>query len=145
MVMCDSHLSSLSLFFFFFNDTATTEIYTLSLHDALPILRKGKQTPLLRVALHGAPLSAPALNLTGKWSSNLASTLSLTRVSGAVLGDCFGVLMECGRVVWFPRTQESANIYPLRVDIWLLKRYKQSFRRTLQATRTLSQGGPPPL
>src|SRR2546428_6123014 len=31
-------LHSLShLFFFFFNDTATTEIYTLSLHDALPI------------------------------------------------------------------------------------------------------------
>src|ERR1051326_9570962 len=33
---CDA--MSLSLFcFFFFNDTATTEIYTLSLHDALPI------------------------------------------------------------------------------------------------------------
>src|SRR5258708_34156914 len=30
-------LPSLVLFFFFFNDTATTEIYTLSLHDALPI------------------------------------------------------------------------------------------------------------
>src|SRR5258708_28684964 len=28
-------------FFFFFNDTATTEIYTLSLHDALPIFRLG--------------------------------------------------------------------------------------------------------
>src|SRR2546422_4154639 len=27
--------------FFFFNDTATTEIYTLSLHDALPISRTG--------------------------------------------------------------------------------------------------------
>src|SRR2546430_13103212 len=27
------------MFFFFFNDTATTEIYTLSLHDALPIWR----------------------------------------------------------------------------------------------------------
>src|SRR5437764_5068905 len=27
----------LVIFFFFFNDTATTEIYTLSLHDALPI------------------------------------------------------------------------------------------------------------
>src|SRR5437660_6459310 len=26
-------------FFFFFNDTATTEIYTLSLHDALPICK----------------------------------------------------------------------------------------------------------
>src|SRR5215203_7432859 len=29
-----------SLFFFFFNDTATTEIYTLSLHDALPICHR---------------------------------------------------------------------------------------------------------
>src|SRR2546429_5280716 len=28
-------------FFFFFNDTATTEIYTLSLHDALPISTPG--------------------------------------------------------------------------------------------------------
>src|SRR5256885_11549333 len=28
------------IFFFFFNDTATTEIYTLSLHDALPISSK---------------------------------------------------------------------------------------------------------
>src|SRR5690349_24918190 len=27
--------------FFFFNDTATTEIYTLSLHDALPISSRG--------------------------------------------------------------------------------------------------------
>src|SRR5690349_25052582 len=27
-------------YFFYFNDTATTEIYTLSLHDALPILRR---------------------------------------------------------------------------------------------------------
>src|SRR5258707_13822671 len=31
--MCTTFLG----FFFFFNDTATTEIYTLSLHDALPI------------------------------------------------------------------------------------------------------------
>src|SRR3989449_8902537 len=30
-------VSLISTFFFFFNDTATTEIYTLSLHDALPI------------------------------------------------------------------------------------------------------------
>src|SRR5256885_17235094 len=28
---------TMNFFFFFFNDTATTEIYTLSLHDALPI------------------------------------------------------------------------------------------------------------
>src|SRR3712207_9439311 len=30
-------MSDVFSFFFFFNDTATTEIYTLSLHDALPI------------------------------------------------------------------------------------------------------------
>src|SRR5215216_7914523 len=36
--------------FFFFNDTATTEIYTLSLHDALPILFGG-----LKLALHQEP------------------------------------------------------------------------------------------
>src|SRR5436853_3726937 len=30
---------------FFFNDTATTDIYTLSLHDALPILRAARAPP----------------------------------------------------------------------------------------------------
>src|SRR2546422_4405230 len=33
-------LNSAVSIFFFFNDTATTEIYTLSLHDALPILAR---------------------------------------------------------------------------------------------------------
>src|SRR5256885_11635798 len=33
------------VFFFFFNDTATTEIYTLSLHDALPISHPGRPGP----------------------------------------------------------------------------------------------------
>src|SRR3989442_7480513 len=33
-------MSVLFFSFFFFNDTATTEIYTLSLHDALPIFRR---------------------------------------------------------------------------------------------------------
>ena len=33
--MCDERPDFISLYFFFFNDTATTEIYTLSLHDAL--------------------------------------------------------------------------------------------------------------
>src|SRR5438105_15921898 len=39
--------SSLSFLFFFFNDTATTEIYTLSLHDALPIFSTLSQSPML--------------------------------------------------------------------------------------------------
>src|SRR5262245_66474157 len=36
--VCSSFVSAFC--FFFFNDTATTEIYTLSLHDALPISRR---------------------------------------------------------------------------------------------------------
>src|SRR3989475_10253536 len=39
--------------FFFFNDTATTEIYTLSLHDALPIC--GRHPALARLSLRGHP------------------------------------------------------------------------------------------
>src|SRR3712207_7596426 len=35
--------------FFFFNDTATTEIYTLSLHDALPIFLKDEQGGIVRL------------------------------------------------------------------------------------------------
>src|SRR5688572_33398258 len=49
-----SHLF-LYVFFFFFNDTATTEIYTLSLHDALPI--SGTTGPTTRGSgPNGAPM-----------------------------------------------------------------------------------------
>src|SRR2546430_9120034 len=39
-------------FFFFFNDTATTEIYTLSLHDALPIFLVERLGGVLLVRLN---------------------------------------------------------------------------------------------
>src|SRR2546430_7149247 len=45
------------LCFFFFNDTATTEIYTLSLHDALPILAVCSGTRK-RSGCGGSPLSS---------------------------------------------------------------------------------------
>src|SRR6266705_5049557 len=45
MITYFNPVSCLFFFFFFFTDTATTEIYTLSLHDALPIPR-----PLRRLA-----------------------------------------------------------------------------------------------
>src|SRR3712207_7267279 len=38
--------------FFFFNDTATTEIYTLSLHDALPISGDARLAPLVHMPDH---------------------------------------------------------------------------------------------
>src|SRR3712207_9336814 len=60
MVCCDCSvcLSVLS-FFFFFNDTATTEIYTLSLHDALPISARDAAPHSCR-----GPLVAAAPGLT---------------------------------------------------------------------------------
>src|SRR5258707_9362338 len=48
-----------SYLFFFFNDTATTEIYTLSLHDALPIWGR---------ATRRAPARAKARATTGRGS-----------------------------------------------------------------------------
>src|SRR5438876_12431163 len=44
--------STTIFFFFFFNDPATTEIYTLSLHDALPISRRGRPHRRARHAGH---------------------------------------------------------------------------------------------
>src|SRR2546430_13613444 len=58
-----SHLCS----FFFFNDTATTEIYTLSLHDALPISRASiwnRSTSLPTVSLSDCRAAAEAVTST---------------------------------------------------------------------------------
>src|SRR2546430_5981926 len=47
---------------FFFNDTATTEIYTLSLHDALPIYRdRARPRVVLRARRHRAQRAARAV------------------------------------------------------------------------------------
>ena len=44
-------------FIFFFNDTATTEIYTLSLHDALPISKIKQLQKLERIEVETADIS----------------------------------------------------------------------------------------
>src|SRR3712207_7139646 len=44
--------------FFFFNDTATTEIYTLSLHDALPICLRELGQDVEEIAFDGAGRAA---------------------------------------------------------------------------------------
>src|SRR3989442_7213952 len=48
------------MFFFFFNDTATTEIYTLSLHDALPIWPPGTEAASATVRLPTWPQRSAA-------------------------------------------------------------------------------------
>src|SRR3712207_7810271 len=54
---------------FFFNDTATTEIYTLSLHDALPILIDGTLAGALTGALWGGAVRIFLLHHV-TWSIN---------------------------------------------------------------------------
>src|SRR2546422_4600976 len=56
-------LRLLFFIFFFFNDTATTEIYTLSLHDALPIL-------IISCARKIPGLSPPGVKTIGRRSKN---------------------------------------------------------------------------
>src|SRR5574341_2274083 len=66
--VCSSVCSPVGGFFlcflFFFNDTATTEIYTLSLHDALPISERPDTCPLICLILgNGAARHCPLICL----------------------------------------------------------------------------------
>src|SRR2546430_10010498 len=70
--------------FFFFNDTATTEIYTLSLHDALPICAYvrgayGRQILTLRVRIKSA-----RTRVTGKDRKSTRLNSSHSQISYAV-------------------------------------------------------------
>src|SRR5436190_11600780 len=81
-----SCLLQLQLFyFFFFNDTATTEIYTLSLHDALPISGAERRAPAAcggreqerqqpeRCGEHGREAGQPSLTRSEEHTSELQS------------------------------------------------------------------------
>src|SRR5258705_9132944 len=64
-------------FFFFFNDTATTEIYTLSLHDALPIccrLRRRYRRGSSRSAAPAPGNAAPSRSPRDRKSTRLNSS-----------------------------------------------------------------------
>src|SRR6266516_7869498 len=64
------------LIFFFFNDTATTEIYTLSLHDALPIPTGSTGRPRLRL-----PGSRPGRSSRGSGAARYKSLPSRRRAA----------------------------------------------------------------
>src|SRR5258708_28584148 len=68
------------MLFFFFNDTATTEIYTLSLHDALPIF---KCCDLLERVL-GTPIDLTGCDLAFYESPRAGAALLNLSVSGAI-------------------------------------------------------------
>src|SRR5688572_32763968 len=73
------------VYFFFFNDTAPTEIYTLSLHDALPICRPGVLAARTR-ALCPQPQAALAAPKRGRGRDRKSTRLnsSHSQISYAV-------------------------------------------------------------
>src|ERR1035441_10797918 len=85
-------LVSVLVFFFFFNDTATTEIYTLSLHDALPISAPAKQqcVPKQQHGWHGKPRDRKSTRLN---SSHLGISYAVfcLKKTNKRLAHCSGI------------------------------------------------------
>src|SRR6266568_6860419 len=67
-------------FFFFFNDTATTEIYTLSLHDALPI-------PVLSAFRRKFPEPVDLAVWYGHYAVRIAVVTAVVTLSATTLTD----------------------------------------------------------
>src|SRR4030066_1456090 len=111
------HLSPcLSLFFFFFNDTATTEIYTLSLHDALPIshapfarpLPVGAWTEVVKVTVVignipflGAHLQRAAVNIDARARRQAFIELELELILFHLPAGTAGIERAAGREIPF--------------------------------------------
>src|SRR3712207_7491004 len=74
---------SVYICFFFFNDTATTEIYTLSLHDALPILDGAAHTRGLK-----------DLNIAGVLRLHIADHHDVIRLENGVTFNLHGPLQD---------------------------------------------------
>src|SRR3712207_8433494 len=91
--------------FFFFNDTATTEIYTLSLHDALPISTEGAHA-----RVHGrgggGPVGGPGLGITSSGSS-------LSRHGGAPGGNT----QARGSKPWLIKDRKSTRLNSRHANI----------------------------
>src|SRR3712207_6901828 len=104
----------LSIFFFFFNDTATTEIYTLSLHDALPIYQ---------VATLGA---LPLLHHPGTRWEYSRSTDVLGRLIEVVAGQGLGTFLAEDR----KSTRLNSSHANISYAVFCLKKKKKETSTT---------------
>src|SRR3712207_9379513 len=73
----------MSVFFFFFNDTATTEIYTLSLHDALPISESTDLLKDVKYVIFSIPSQAPR-SVIQKFSSQIRGDMILVNTAKGI-------------------------------------------------------------
>src|SRR5688572_31622111 len=97
---------------FFFDDTATTEIYTLSLHDALPIFRRAK------------------LSLGGRTSKSMEMASALApKLSSARAFSEYRPGGRSGQVVWKgdrKSTRLNSSHSQISYAVFCLKKKKQS-------------------
>ena len=106
---------SVSVFFFFFNDTATTEIYTLSLHDALPILNLSISGPLTEGIQVRAEISDDNLPITPEGNTEDLRDLDQVRIElfgrrgRALVGD-FRVDRPLGAFVPYERKLQGFDL-----------------------------------
>src|SRR5256886_4720632 len=93
--------------FFFFNDTATTEIYTLSLHDALPILNVDFADVRTVMQNGGAAIMGPGMGrgenrameaVQQAISSPLLDNISITGATGVLINITGGEDLTLGEV-----------------------------------------------
>src|SRR5436190_8137509 len=77
MLLSHFHVFLFCFFFFFFNDPAPTEIYTLSLHDALPIC--SRSSPLSTAAC----MNLPQLKLSRPGTCSRALDRKSTRLNSS--------------------------------------------------------------
>src|SRR5690349_23283804 len=107
LLFLPSSLSPFLFSFFFFNDTATTEIYTLSLHDALPILA----------------LSSIV------WTQSLIYSVTLLHTSA--LGDVTQLNLEDRK-----STRLNSSHVEISYAVFCLKKKKKKKKRTIFRNRT---------
>src|SRR5437588_1826744 len=68
---------------FFFNNTATTEIYTLSLHDALPISTRSQSGSRFALRIHACRSVVPGGKVTGRCPESQRKDRKSTRLNSS--------------------------------------------------------------
>src|SRR2546430_16640488 len=115
IILPPSHFTSI---FFFFNDTATTEIYTLSLHDALPITRGA----VSRAVLERLPHDAIVVNVSRGTlldETALLAVLDASRVRGAALDVFAAEPLPAGHPFWrHARVLVSPHVAAVTARFW---------------------------
>src|SRR3989442_10097786 len=99
-----NHCNISNYYFFFFNDTATTEIYTLSLHDALPISRCSTTGCAMRMAS-----GWPCWSTTSARSTSMQADRKSTRLNSSHVRISYAVFcLKKKKFVW--RVMVGKNI-----------------------------------